>query len=83
MVSTSCEIRRLYLYPPCFSKGGCKLKDISGSVCVHVCMCVCVFLPIVSVVWLAATRSRGREESERWEEVEGEDRAVPFTLESV
>lgn len=44
---------------------------------------MCVFVPIVSVVWLAATRSRGREESERWEEVEGEDRAVPFTLESV
>lgn len=39
--------------------------------------------PMVSVVWLAATRRTGREESERWEEVEGEDRAVPFTLESV
>lgn len=43
----------------------------------------CVRLPIVSLVWLAATRSMGREESERCEEVEGEDRAVPFTLESV
>lgn len=47
------------------------------------CLCATVCLPIVSVVWLAATRSTGREESERCEEVEGEDRAVPFTLESV
>lgn len=45
--------------------------------------CVCVYSPIVSVVWLAATRSAGSDESERWEEVEGDDRAVPFTLESV
>lgn len=51
----------------------------------YACACwrATVCLPIVSVVWLAATRSRGREESERCEEVEGEDRAVPFTLESV
>lgn len=48
-----------------------------------VCSWVCVSSPMVSVVWLAATRSTGREESERCEEVEGEDRAVPFTLESV
>lgn len=39
--------------------------------------------PIVSVVWLAATRRRGRLESERCEDVEGEERAVPFTLDSV
>lgn len=50
---------------------------------VPVCTQLCASLPIVSVVWLAATRSTGREESERCEEVEGEDRAVPFTLESV
>lgn len=59
-----------------------KHVDACAPVCVQL-VCVCVSLPIVSVVWLAATRSTGREESERCEEVEGEDRAVPFTLESV
>lgn len=50
---------------------------------VHCKFKMCVFSPMVSLVWLAATRSRGRDESERCEEVEGEERAVPFTLESV
>ncbi len=38
---------------------------------------------MVSVVWLAATRSEARLVSDLGEAVEGEDRAVPFTLDSV
>lgn len=38
---------------------------------------------MVSVVWLAATRRRGRLQSERWEDVEGDESAVPFSLGSV